>query len=177
VMWTGLVWLRIGTGGEFLWIRLWGVRACRIVYSRPHVACSFCPDISPRWGGLRSVARWLERCLVGRSRSCYRWRLRCSRSWVRRRDLTVDDDSFETVAEWCVDYLVGYSVEYTLHTVHTVFWSCYRRYLYLGQHTDTLCWLAVVFAALIGRYIRASDWWAAGPSCGAEKGRCGLLWP
>jgi hypothetical protein len=23
VMWTGLVWLRIGTGGELLWIRYW----------------------------------------------------------------------------------------------------------------------------------------------------------
>jgi hypothetical protein len=23
VMWTGLVWLRIGTGGELLWIRCW----------------------------------------------------------------------------------------------------------------------------------------------------------
>jgi hypothetical protein len=23
VMWTGLVWLRLGTGGELLWIRYW----------------------------------------------------------------------------------------------------------------------------------------------------------
>jgi hypothetical protein len=23
VMWTGLVWFRIGTGGELLWIRYW----------------------------------------------------------------------------------------------------------------------------------------------------------
>jgi hypothetical protein len=23
VMWTGLIWLRIGTGGELLWIRYW----------------------------------------------------------------------------------------------------------------------------------------------------------
>jgi hypothetical protein len=23
VMWTGLVWLRIGTGGELLWIQYW----------------------------------------------------------------------------------------------------------------------------------------------------------
>jgi hypothetical protein len=30
--------------------------------------------------------------------------------------------------------------------------------------------LAVIFAALIGRYIRASDWLAAGPSyCGQDE--------
>jgi hypothetical protein len=68
----------------FIYINVWGVRADRMVYSLPHVACSSCPDISPRWG------RPAERCLFEWSRSCYRWTLRCSRSWVVCRDLAVD---------------------------------------------------------------------------------------
>jgi hypothetical protein len=31
------------------------------------------------------------------------------------------------------------------------------------------------YSALIGRYIRAYDWVAAGTSCGPERGRCELL--
>jgi hypothetical protein len=36
VMWTGLVWLRIGIGGVLLWIRYWtfGLHNCRVQTTR-----------------------------------------------------------------------------------------------------------------------------------------------
>jgi hypothetical protein len=43
------------------------------------------------------------------------------------------------------------------------------------QTTDIYIWAARGYFALIGRYIRASDWVAAGTSCGPERGSCGLL--
>jgi hypothetical protein len=99
-----------------------GVRAGRIVYSRLHVAYSFCPDIyttmrsarGPMWvthsvsyrslftgrmSGLCQSTELGDRVKTPRNLGT-RWILRCSCRWVMCLDLTVD--SFETAAEWCV---------------------------------------------------------------------------
>jgi hypothetical protein len=61
---------------------LWGVRAGRIVYSRPHVACSFCPDIHTT---MRSASG--------------AWRVGWSAALSVGRDLATDEDSVAAAAE------------------------------------------------------------------------------
>jgi hypothetical protein len=67
---------------QIIKIHLWGVRAGRIVYSRPHVACSSFPYIHST---MRSVSG--------------AWRVGWSAAWSVDRDLVLDEESVAAAAE------------------------------------------------------------------------------
>jgi hypothetical protein len=59
-----------------------GVRAGRIVYSRPYIACSSCPYIHTMMRSARGA-----------------WRVGWSAAWSVGRDLVLDEDSVPAAAE------------------------------------------------------------------------------
>jgi hypothetical protein len=67
-----------------------GMRAGRIVYSRPHLACSSCPNIHTT---MRSASG--------------AWRVAWSAAWSVGRDLATGEDSVAVAAEWCVEILLS----------------------------------------------------------------------
>jgi hypothetical protein len=101
--WTGMFPLWIGIVNEvntvlilsIPWKWKWenycgGVHAGRIVYWRPHIACSFRLDIHTTMRSASGV-----------------WRVGWSAAWSVSRNLTINEDSVAAAAEWCIEILLS----------------------------------------------------------------------